>query len=196
MIISLSEIMSVKGQVKSLQAPFELKSIAFNYVEHEVARSTPINLIIAHTGERKLEIDGKAKVTLLISCNRCLNNVEVDFDIHIQEEFDFNVKDEDEINELKEANYLNEYDLDLDLLVQNEIILDFPMKVLCNNNCKGLCSSCGTNLNKGSCSCESTSLDPRMANLVECSKCGSLSIPHRVCKSCGSYNKREIIDVD
>ena len=33
-------------------------------------------------------------------------------------------------------------------------------------------------------------------NLVECSKCGALSIPHRVCKSCGSYNKREIIDVD
>ena len=33
-------------------------------------------------------------------------------------------------------------------------------------------------------------------NLVECSKCGELSMPHRVCKNCGSYNKREIIDVD
>ncbi|NMB43837.1 MAG: 50S ribosomal protein L32, partial [Clostridiales bacterium] len=33
-------------------------------------------------------------------------------------------------------------------------------------------------------------------NLVECSKCGALSVPHRVCKSCGSYNKREIVDVD
>ena len=33
-------------------------------------------------------------------------------------------------------------------------------------------------------------------NLVECNKCGALTMPHRVCKSCGSYNKREIIDVD
>ena len=32
--------------------------------------------------------------------------------------------------------------------------------------------------------------------LVKCSKCGALMMPHRVCKSCGSYNKKEIISVD
>ena len=30
-------------------------------------------------------------------------------------------------------------------------------------------------------------------NLVKCSKCGELMVPHRVCKNCGSYNKKEII---
>jgi len=29
--------------------------------------------------------------------------------------------------------------------------------------------------------------------LVKCSKCGELMMPHRVCKACGSYNKKEII---
>ncbi len=33
-------------------------------------------------------------------------------------------------------------------------------------------------------------------NLVRCSKCGALMMPHRVCKNCGSYNKKEIINVD
>ena len=33
-------------------------------------------------------------------------------------------------------------------------------------------------------------------NLVKCSKCGALMLPHRVCKNCGSYNKREIIEVE
>ena len=33
-------------------------------------------------------------------------------------------------------------------------------------------------------------------NLVKCSKCGALMMPHRVCKACGSYNKREIVKVD
>ena len=28
------------------------------------------------------------------------------------------------------------------------------------------------------------------------SKCGALMMPHRVCKACGSYNKREIVSVD
>ena len=45
--------------------------------------------------------------------------------------------------------------------------------------------------------------DKRRANwkmtaptLVKCSKCGALTMPHRVCEECGSYNKREIISVD
>ena len=33
-------------------------------------------------------------------------------------------------------------------------------------------------------------------NLVKCSKCGALMMPHRVCKACGSYNKKEVISVD
>ena len=33
-------------------------------------------------------------------------------------------------------------------------------------------------------------------NLVKCSKCGELMMPHRVCKACGSYNKKEIVSVD
>ena len=33
-------------------------------------------------------------------------------------------------------------------------------------------------------------------NLVKCSKCGELMMPHRVCKACGSYNKKEIITVE
>jgi len=32
--------------------------------------------------------------------------------------------------------------------------------------------------------------------LVKCSKCGELMMPHRVCKNCGSYNKKEIIAQD
>ncbi|MFR1685337.1 MAG: 50S ribosomal protein L32, partial [Roseburia sp.] len=45
--------------------------------------------------------------------------------------------------------------------------------------------------------------DKRRANwkmtapsLVKCSKCGALMMPHRVCKNCGSYNKKEIIPQD
>ena len=33
-------------------------------------------------------------------------------------------------------------------------------------------------------------------NLVKCSKCGALMLPHRVCKACGTYNKKEIIPVE
>ena len=35
-----------------------------------------------------------------------------------------------------------------------------------------------------------------VTSLVKCPKCGELMLPHRVCKACGSYNKREIVTVD
>ncbi len=34
------------------------------------------------------------------------------------------------------------------------------------------------------------------ATLVKCPKCGALMMPHRVCKSCGTYNKKEVVKVE
>ncbi len=33
-------------------------------------------------------------------------------------------------------------------------------------------------------------------NLVKCSKCGEFTMPHRVCKACGTYNKKQIIEIE
>lgn len=167
MTINLSEIMSVKGQVKNIQAPFQLKSLTFENMEYTVVSSTPINLTLSHIGERKVKIQGETKVSLLIPCNRCLKEVVVPFDIEFNKEFDFRTSDEDRIKELDETNYLSEYDLDLDLLIYNEILLDFPMKVLCQEDCKGICSNCGANRNNESCDCKENDLDPRMAAIQD-----------------------------
>ena len=65
--------------------------------------------------------------------------------------------------ESDEANYIDGYHLDVEQLLYNEILVGWPMKVLCSEDCKGICSVCGQNLNEGSCDCEDTSLDPRMS---------------------------------
>ena len=43
--------------------------------------------------------------------------------------------------------------LDIDEDIREEIILSFPMKVLCKDDCKGICSKCGVNLNTDKCKC-------------------------------------------
>jgi uncharacterized protein len=43
--------------------------------------------------------------------------------------------------------------------------LSIPLKVLCKDDCKGLCPRCGINLNDTSCSCDTTDTDPRWAPL-------------------------------
>ena len=71
--------------------------------------------------------------------------------------------DGEDDGESDEANYIDGYHLDVEQLLYNEILVGWPMKVLCSEDCKGICSVCGQNLNEGSCDCEDTSLDPRMS---------------------------------
>ena len=43
-----------------------------------------------------------------------------------------------------------------------EVLISFPAKHLCHEDCKGLCPVCGCNLNERTCSCEQKELDPRL----------------------------------
>jgi uncharacterized protein len=57
------------------------------------------------------------------------------------------------------------YELNPAALAWEEFSLALPVKPLCRKNCKGLCPSCGVNLNRESCACERTTDDPRLAVL-------------------------------
>lgn len=57
--------------------------------------------------------------------------------------------------------------LDLDELVYTEVIISLPMKHLCREDCKGICPSCGKNLNDTECNCETKQIDPRLQALAD-----------------------------
>lgn len=64
-----------------------------------------------------------------------------------------------------DLSYYSSDEIDLTPLVDEQIILALPTRPLCNEGCKGLCASCGTNLNQGSCDCATSTRDPRLAVL-------------------------------
>ena len=47
------------------------------------------------------------------------------------------------------------------------LLLDFPTRVLCSEDCKGLCHKCGKDLNEGDCGCDHREIDPRFAVLQQ-----------------------------
>lgn len=62
---------------------------------------------------------------------------------------------------------IDNYQLPLDELVEEDLILDQPSKRLCKEDCRGLCPTCGKNQNEGSCGCEQKTVDPRLAALQQ-----------------------------
>ena len=163
MLINLSEIMSVPDKVVSLDCPIELTSYCVGNEQYEFAKKSPVSLKIRNLGNRQVKIEGSISCSLIIPCSRCLTGVEVPFEIEVDREIDFTKTEEERAEELDETNYISGYNLDVDMLVYDEVLVEMPYQVLCDENCKGLCTVCGQNLNSGDCQCDREVLDPRMS---------------------------------
>ena len=165
MLIDLSDILSVDGKTKELKMPVSMDSFESKLGSFPVVEKQPLDVVITNTGKKVLRIEGKGKVSLALPCDRCLKDVATEFEIDLEKEVDMKTSEEDRIKDLDEINYITGCSLDIEQLVHNEILIHWPMRVLCKEDCKGLCPSCGANLNLTTCDCDSTDLDPRMAKI-------------------------------
>ena len=56
--------------------------------------------------------------------------------------------------------------IDLSEAVADSVFTAIPVRDLCAEDCRGICPHCGINLNRGSCDCRETGVDPRWAGLA------------------------------
>ena len=163
MQIHLSDISSSEGKSQHYSVAFEMDTITFQQGTFPVLAKEPVELMITNTGDRVLELEGSGLVTVGIPCDRCLEDVEVKVTLDFKHKIDTESDAYDQSEDLDENNYIDGYSLDVEQLVYNELLVGWPTKILCSEDCKGICNVCGQNLNKGTCNCEDTGLDPRMS---------------------------------
>lgn len=113
--------------------------------------NTVFNGAVKIKGELKLYKDyilADADVIFKLTgeCSRCLDLAEMTIKCYLDEKF-LNVKSD------TDYYYLNDM-LDLSFAVNDLIIMNMPYINLCKDDCKGICSKCGANLNKQKCNCE------------------------------------------
>ena len=163
MLIQLSEVMNVPDGVKEMKVPIELDNFSLNGEAYTFTKKEPVNLRLTNLGNRKVLIEAKTSIALAVPCDRCLSDVAISKDIDYTTEIDFSKTGEQRTEDLDETNFVSGYELDVDKLVYEEVLIGFPMKVLCKEDCEGFCKICGANLNLGDCGCDRTELDPRMS---------------------------------
>lgn len=167
MQIHLSDVTSCEGKTIQVSAELELEKIEFQLGQFPVLEKKPVELTITNTGNKVLELKGSTSVTVGMPCDRCLEQVAVEIPCHIERKLDMKLTDEERVNDLDESNYLTGMDLDVDRLVYLEVLMSWPLKVLCREDCKGICSQCGKKLNDGPCGCAEEPKDPRMAAISD-----------------------------
>jgi uncharacterized protein len=112
-------------------------------------------IITNHSGLVILE--GEIKPDLTVTCARCGKELDYFEPIRLYAKITDKLANEDE----DEFILMEDFAIDPEDIVRTALILELPTKYLCKEDCKGLCSKCGSDLNKGECGCNTKERDPR-----------------------------------
>lgn len=118
-----------------------------------------VNMTLEQIGKDEVLVRGEAKAEFILPCDRCTKSVQY----NLTSIFDRCIKLMDE----DECAYLDGVVLDVRKFINIEFLSEFPQKVLCNDDCKGLCYTCGADLNNEECTCDKGHIDIRMAHLKD-----------------------------
>ncbi len=164
MLVNLTEYFDSEG-THHLSIPYEATEFFDGFDKRKIVESNALELDITNIGEGKLELKGSIEVVFADKCGRCLEDVNVP----VSASFVYSVVKPDGFHEQDEDGelFMDGYNLDADALIYNELLMSLPMKVLCREDCKGLCPVCGSNRNHGECGCDTFVPDPRMAALMD-----------------------------
>jgi DUF177 domain-containing protein len=163
--LDLNKIRTAQERFERVYQPDQLPG------EQDFRVVAPVSLAFDIFKDKQMfRLVGTVTTSLELLCSRCLEpftmTVDQPFDLRYQPHAHNTGEGEREIEEddLTTAFYDDEV-IDLGQLMREQFYLALPMKPLCSDACKGLCPSCGTNLNRDTCTCERTWDDPRLAAL-------------------------------
>ena len=161
-IINLGEINKCPEQKKQYEFSIAAEDLNLDLVGVKLVSDVAVKLLIALSEEGLFDLKGQLTTKLKLNCGRCLEEIIRDVTYDLSDMYTVgnnpNIDNEDVI--VLEDRHLNLLDY-----IAESIEFAMESKVVCKDDCLGLCQQCGCDLNKGSCSCNEDSVDPRLAVL-------------------------------
>lgn len=113
-----------------------------------------------------IRLSAEASVKYDTECARCLTELHRELSVSLERTV-VNQGSLENTPEEEADDYLEIIDgeLDIETPAAEELMMEFPTRELCSEDCKGLCPKCGKNLNEGECGCVTKEIDPRLAIL-------------------------------
>lgn len=160
MFIALENLFN--GGVKSVPLCYE-----FDFSAQEFGGVFPFTTPVKLEGEIRntagiVEVDAKITFVLETRCDRCAADVKLPFEVKMEHGLVSSLNDEENDDYI----LVEDMRLDIEELTSEDIYLALPGKILCKDDCKGVCMTCGADLNDGPCGCEKE-IDPRWAGLFD-----------------------------
>lgn len=160
MLINLSDVLTSEGKVETATVPLEMTSFTSRMGDFLITEKAPVTFTFTNIGVNKARVEGSVRLQFDTRCDRCLTEVPTILNLS----FDRTVTSPDVTPEEEDdLNGMEGYQLNVETFVYHEILINWPVKILCKEDCRGVCPKCGQNLNEGECGCDTLVPDPRMA---------------------------------
>lgn len=159
MKLDVSKIVKAEGASLPVSVEISFDVIEFNGQEFSFAAPMKVEGNIRNAGGN-LYLEADVQALVRTGCARCLKELEVDFAFAVDEVFSQEEPDGD-----SEFLPIVSNTVDIKSAVEENFCTSVPIVFLCSEDCKGLCHSCGKDLNEGPCDCEKDEIDPRLAGL-------------------------------
>lgn len=162
MLLGLSKIIDCPGASVPFSASVDLSDLQYGET-YPVSEPVQASGVVRNTAG-VLVMTGALHTTIHGVCDRCAQDFEKDVDIPIDVVLVTELSNEE--NEDEWVFPLVGDNADLEEIVRTVFVLNMDSKLLCREDCKGLCCRCGKNLNDGPCNCPKE-IDPRFAALKQ-----------------------------
>ena len=166
MKFDILDVISTADKKREIPVTTEMSEVSVSGGRFPITDIKPFSICLTNDNNKQLLVSGATTLDVVIPCDRCLEDTVHTFDIVI----DRTVALEDGkviTTEDEEITFLEGQWLDVDRLIYDEILVNWPTKVLCKDDCKGICPVCGQNLNRQDCGCDRQVMDPRMAKFQD-----------------------------
>ena len=162
MLLGLSKIIDCPGASVPFSASIDLSDLQFG-TSYPVSEPVVAEGTVRNTAG-VLMMTGTIRTTIHGTCDRCANDFDRDMELPIDAVLVTELANEE--NEDEWVVPLEGDSADLEEIIRTIFVLNLDSKLLCKDDCAGLCCRCGKNLNDGPCNCQKE-LDPRFAALKQ-----------------------------
>lgn len=159
MKLDLRKIIDSQGASQPFECELETDNLEFPSLREYIGKVVAKGKVYNAAGV--VHLDATIEASMVCICDRCTKEYESFKETPVRAVLVEENPDDDPALFVVEGD-----EVDLEEVLSTCFILDMETKFLCNDDCKGLCSQCGKNLNEGPCNCKKE-IDPRFAVLQQ-----------------------------
>ena len=142
--LSFAQALEEPNKEFSFKFSIPLDNLEDAFLPNKIVDVASVSLIYFVDYDSYLHLKGNIRVPCRFVCDRCGAGFEKNLFLEIDEKIAPEMSEEDDLS----------YDLpviELDDIIESFVLMNFPRKILCTEDCKGLCPICGANLNQTDC---------------------------------------------